>query len=92
MSIDDLKIDELEHFAKVFRDIDLQFMRSLETPEDRLAYINGMLNTTIGQGMILSFRWQKLVEAVSTAFRGAAKMIGNIFAGAADAFRRIGNG
>lgn len=91
MTIDELKIDELEHFAEIFREVDLQIIRSAD-PEQSLWYINAMLNTYICQQRLAAFRWKKLQAALVEAFRGVAKTISNVFAGIAETFRRIGNG
>jgi len=90
MTIDDIKIDELEHFAQIFREVDLQIIRQAE-PEQALWYINAMLNTYTCQQQLAAFRWQKLVTAVGDAFRCVAKTLSNVFSGIAEAFRRIGN-
>lgn len=86
MTIDDLKIDELEHFvAYAFREIDIQFMGSLPNNQSKLAYINRMLNTTSAQNNLASFRLAKLWKAVGAVLEGAVKAI-------SDAFINIGNG
>lgn len=90
MTIDDLKLDELEHFAKsTFREIDMQFMKSLPSNDDKLAYINGMLNTSIAQGALLSFRWQKLTQAVADAFKPIVEAVSNVFKGISDTLKRL---
>ena len=91
MTIDELKIDELEHFAQIFREVDLQIIRSAD-PEQSLWYINAMLNTSTCQARLVAFRWQKVQAALVEAFRGVAKTISKVFSGIAETFRRIGDG
>lgn len=90
MTIDDLKIDELEHFVEhAFREIDMQFMRSLPSNDDKLRYVNGMLNTSIAQGALLSFRWRKLTQAVADAFKPIIEAVSGIFKGISDTLKRL---
>lgn len=92
MTIDDLKIDELEHFAAhAFREIDMQFMSSLPSNDRKLEYINLMLNTSVAQSNLMAFRLQKLAKLFIDAYKNIFTALGKVFGNVAESFRRIGS-
>jgi len=86
MTIDELKIDEPEHFAEIFREVDLQLIRSTD-PEQALWYINAMLNTSLCQSRLASFRMQKIWSAIKATFSNAAQAISDAFGNIAKGLR-----
>lgn len=84
MTIDDLKIDELEHFAEIFREVDLQLIRNAES-EQALWYINAMLNTSTCQTRLVAFRFAKIWSAIKSG-------MATIIQGVSDIFSRMAKG